>query len=174
MRFPPRNAWQQLYSIHVYEYGQFFPAVAIAMTRRTTAIYVHVLTSIKQWISDEFDLDWKPQIFLTDFEVALRAALPVVFGQDLRHKACYFHFSRAIYTRLEKMNLAAEYNTDCAFNEYIRKLKSLALVPADSLGECLRHVLDFKYVIMPKFVRSRCIGIRSVIQLTGAWQTMRG
>jgi hypothetical protein len=84
---------------------------------------------------------------LTDFELAIRGALEAVFDHNFLHKGCYFHYAQALMKKINEMGMKDTYNEDIAFNEYIRKLKVLAMVPHRVLGRCLQHLLDFRRVI---------------------------
>ena len=46
--------------------------------------------------------------------------------------------------KIKEMGMQDTYNEDISFNEYIRKLKVLAMVPQLALGRCLNHILDFR------------------------------
>jgi len=49
--------------------------------------------------------------------------------------------------KVGEMGMKDTYNEDIPFNEYIRKLKILAMVPQRALGKCLEHLLDFRRAI---------------------------
>jgi len=147
MKFPSddrENKWAQIYTIHVHENGVFVPAVTIASSRRTARVYANALIAIKEYILNTTGVTWEPEVILTDFEAAVGSALQLVFQHDYLHKGCYFHYSQALMSHIKELGLMKEYNKNIVFNEYIRKLKVLAMVPFYSLDGCLEHLLDFR------------------------------
>jgi MULE transposase domain len=148
MKFPSddrENKWAQIYTIHVHENGVFVPAVTIASSKRTARVYTNALMAIKEYIHENnLGGAWEPEVVLTDFEPAVGNALQLVFQHDYLHKGCYFHYSQALMSHIKELGLMKEYNKNIAFNEYVRKLKVLAMVPFYSLDKCLEHLLDFR------------------------------
>jgi len=76
--------------------------------------------------------------------LAVGNALQLVFQHPYLHKGCYFHYSQALMSHIKELGLMKEYNKNFVFNEYIRKLKVLAMVPFYSLAGCLKHLQDFR------------------------------
>ena len=148
MKFPSndrQDKWSQIYTIHIHENGVFIPAVTIASSKRTARVYVNALKGIKEYMRDNnIGESWEPEVILTDFEAAVGNALQLVFQHPYLHKGCYFHYSQALMSHIRELGLMKEYNKNFVFNEYIRKLKVLAMVPFYSLAGCLKHLQDFR------------------------------
>lgn len=60
------------------------------MTRKTTVAYTHLF----RYIKDEL-IDLKPTSFMTDFEVAMRYAIRIVYP-GAKMFTCCFHFCQAV------------------------------------------------------------------------------
>jgi hypothetical protein len=85
---------------------------------------------------------------MTDFELAVRSALPRVFTHEFEHLGDYFHFAQAIMKRVKLLGMLTDgpdsYGNDLLLNEYIRKIKVMALVPRQALSACLTYLLDLQ------------------------------
>jgi hypothetical protein len=58
------------------------------------------------------------QLVLTDFELAIRSALPLVF-ENFVHKGCYYHFCQALMKHIKEMGMWRLYNNDLVLQEYL-------------------------------------------------------
>jgi len=106
-------------------------------------MYASALQYLKDYMHDTMGLDWKPAVFLSDFEAAVISALPRVFKHDgFTHKGCWFHHSQAILKRVKSLGLQKAYSNDTSLKEYIDKLRYTALVPFYSISRCLSHLTD--------------------------------
>jgi len=143
MRFPPQSEWRQLYIIHGYVRGTFIPLVGIASNSTTGRMYASSLTYLKDNMREVIGLDWRPAVFLSDFEAAVISALPHVFTHDgFKHKGCWFHFSQAILKRVKSLGLQKDYSKDMELRVFIDKLRFMALVPFFSIARCLTTLID--------------------------------
>ncbi|CAN7946778.1 unnamed protein product [Ixodes pacificus] len=64
----------------------------------------------------------------TDFELALIQAILFVFP-GARHRGCHFHFSQAIWRKVQALGLSKAYRLDTSVAGFVRKMISLAFVP---------------------------------------------
>ncbi|CAN7949147.1 unnamed protein product, partial [Ixodes pacificus] len=64
----------------------------------------------------------------TDFELALIQAILFVFP-GARHRGCHFHFSQAIWRKVQELGLSKAYRLDTSVAGFVRKTISLAFVP---------------------------------------------
>jgi hypothetical protein len=138
MRFPPQKNWTQLYMIHGLVRGTFIPLVGIASNSSTGRMYASSLQYLKDYMREVSGIDWKPAVFLSDFEAAVISALPRVFTHDgFVHKGCWFHHSQAILKRVKSLWLQKAYSKDELLKQFVDKLRYIALVPFFSIGRCL-------------------------------------
>uniref|UniRef100_A0A915CVU2 MULE transposase domain-containing protein n=1 Tax=Ditylenchus dipsaci TaxID=166011 RepID=A0A915CVU2_9BILA len=88
----PRK-WEQIFAIHVLVNGRFVPAVAVIMSKRGRSSYLYVLQRLTTYMEETFQVVWRPELVLTDFEVAQRSAIHQHFP-GARHKCCFFSNKR--------------------------------------------------------------------------------
>ncbi len=71
----PGKKWPQLYGIHAEVDGRFVPCIAVLLGRANTATYLIMLLAIDEWIKLNMGVEWKPGVFFSDFELAIRSAI---------------------------------------------------------------------------------------------------
>uniref|UniRef100_A0A915CR67 Uncharacterized protein n=1 Tax=Ditylenchus dipsaci TaxID=166011 RepID=A0A915CR67_9BILA len=139
------------FSFHGLIDGSFVPMVNVLMTRRRTDDYVVIMEKISSWMINNIAgfPGWAPQVILSDFEPAIYASVDAVFGgliPRVKHRGCNFHFEQAILRRLFKSKqLKNKYCSCSRFNEYIRKMISLALIPQECIYESWKHLMNMDY-----------------------------
>jgi hypothetical protein len=89
----PRE-FEQLYSIHFYQLGKFFPAFFILMKNKLKASYIMVFNKIRETCM------LSPSIVVVDFEIGVVSALNQVFP-ECQVNGCVFHFSQSIWRKLQ-------------------------------------------------------------------------
>uniref|UniRef100_A0A915DRT5 MULE transposase domain-containing protein n=1 Tax=Ditylenchus dipsaci TaxID=166011 RepID=A0A915DRT5_9BILA len=136
------DGWAQLYVIHFQEGDELLPGMVALMTRKTSEAYRGLLFGLERWIRDNLALEWQPEKFLTDFEVAMDAIILEVFGAGTVHKGCYFHMTQAQQKKLRSLNLGPYYNKDVRFSEWVNKWKVLAVIPSLHIEELVEYLLD--------------------------------
>jgi len=141
VRPKPMKRWRQVYAFHAYVNGTFVPCAVAYMTSKSRRFYVRVIDALKDWIALNLELQWAPDYWLTDFESGIFGAVQRVWP-GVVHKACYFHFSKAIWTQVQKKGLAEDYNEDVPLNELVCMLKVMPLVPVASVPACVRFIID--------------------------------
>jgi hypothetical protein len=109
------------------------------MSSKSTRFYTVVLKGLQQYSQDKLQTEWKPKYWLTDFEQSTFAAVRNTFP-DIVHKGCYFHFTKAIWTQVQKKGLAGDYNTNIALNELVRSLKVMPMVPKESIADAMLSI----------------------------------
>ena len=65
---------------------------------------------------------------MVDFELAVLNAIDASFP-DSSKKGCFFHFSQAIFTKMQSLGLQVRYRDDEDFAYKVRMLAVLAFVP---------------------------------------------
>lgn len=82
----PGKKWSQLYSLHVSIQDRFIPAIIAFMAKDNSDSYVKLFKAIGHCM-ERYGIvrrraDWKPSLFLTDFELsAIRAVREVWRGK---------------------------------------------------------------------------------------------
>lgn len=71
------------------------------------------LQSILELI-DEFQLDLKTKLAITDYELQIGNSIQQVFGQ-IEPTGCYFHFKQAIMRKVGELNLRPTYGAYIQF-----------------------------------------------------------
>lgn len=96
------------------------------MTRKTQEAYTHLFQCIEAEI-----INLEPTSFMTDYEVAMRNALRVVFP-EAQLSSCWFHYCQAVKRHGSQIGgflMAARKNTETAKVYY--QILCLPLLPAD-------------------------------------------
>lgn len=100
------------------------------MSNRTFEAYEAVFKYIENNV-----FEFKPKLFMTDFEGALRKAINICYP-GIRLHGCWFHFDRAIYRyclKRPKLRQALKINLNA--KEVFKELLSLPLLPEKNFKE---------------------------------------
>ena len=73
-----------------------------------------------------------PQLFYCDFEMAIIKGMKLVFDRS-EIRCCDTHFKRAIRSNIQHHHLMELYNNNNSFQQFIRHLWSLSLVPTQDI-----------------------------------------
>ena len=73
-------------------------------------------------------LEVDPQRVLTDFELALQQSIAISFPQAEK-KGYLFHYSQAIWRKVQSLGLQKLYQEDDEFRAFINSVIALAFVP---------------------------------------------
>ena len=72
---------------------------------------------------------WRPQNNISDLELGLETALETEFPATTRKHGCYFHFTQALWRRVQNLELSIPYRQDNALKVVIRKIMALGYLP---------------------------------------------
>ncbi|CAF4456744.1 unnamed protein product [Rotaria sp. Silwood2] len=75
---------------------------------------------------------FKPERIISDFESSLVSIIPAKFPQAV-HQDCYFHYTQAIYRRIQSLGLSTAYSQDEEIRYCCRKLMAIALLPIEEV-----------------------------------------
>jgi MULE transposase domain len=78
-----QKGWSQVYTLHPQVNGRFVPAAVAFIGRANTGVYLVLLSAISDWIRNNFGKRWRPKLFMTDFEAAIRSAVDRFFEGNL-------------------------------------------------------------------------------------------
>lgn len=123
-----RSPFYQLYTIHVFVRSEDamkqLPVILCIMSRRRKKDYIYILTAIKEMLPSE------PRVkrIVMDFEKALWRAADSVFSA-VQIKGCAFHFSQALFRKIQELGLQPLYRSDEGTHKLLRKFMALCFIP---------------------------------------------
>ncbi len=95
----------------------------------------------------------QPNRITCDFETGLIPALQLEF--NARITGCYFHFTQAIFRKVQQLGLAVEYRANEQIRNSVRVLMAIAFVPLHLVQQTYEDVIDQ----MPLNVRATLVGL---------------
>ena len=81
------------------------------------------------------------ECFITDFERGVISALETDYS-NIQHFGCYFHFTKAIFRKIQEYGLATPYRENPLLKFFFRKIMSLPFIPADRIMEMIGQFLN--------------------------------
>ena len=125
----------QMVGIHgIFDSGWHFPLAYGLLPGKTQTLYSSLLENL-----DTFG-PYHPQSVLCDYEFALHNAIAHTWP-SATVRGCYFHYSQALWRRLQREDLVPEYQVE---NSPIRKafkmIKALPFVPEDFIHTAWRNL----------------------------------
>jgi hypothetical protein len=85
-------------------------------------------------LAENSGLRFEPNEIQVDFEIATIKAIENLFPNCIV-KGCLFHFTRAIWRKVQNLGLARFYNTDIRVRKLIHRIMRLALLPIEKFQE---------------------------------------
>lgn len=129
-----------------FDTGKGLPCVWCLLPSKSEASYQLMWDTVLQKLNMDGS-SYQPQRVVVDFEAAvikcLRNRLPGVSVVG-----CSFHFRNAIWKKLQDLGLAAFFNQDLDFQEWIRMIYSLSFVPLDKVVQYYDSVIMDKMYAM--------------------------
>uniref|UniRef100_T1IKG6 RING-type domain-containing protein n=1 Tax=Strigamia maritima TaxID=126957 RepID=T1IKG6_STRMM len=137
--FKVPNIFYQLCTIHVLAHNYVFPVVYALMTNKTEEGYQLLFSYVQSLIPG-----LNQEVFMSDFEKGIQNAARVVFSRA-RISGCFFHYTQAIWRKVQKLGLTNLYNdvTIPKAKLAIKMCMALALLPQQSINEGLNQINMF-------------------------------
>ena len=129
----------QNYLIHAWFREQMFPCVTILTPDRTKRTYKRVFQSIKQSTT----LQFRPAKIMTDYEQGAISAFTEEFP-NAQVKGCHFHFTQAIWRRIQELGLVTLYKENPEVRAWLGKFKSLAFVPLNLVENAFNYLISIQ------------------------------
>lgn len=121
------NLFGKLYTIHAVYSGEIISLLYVLLPDKKEATYNKMFQALKFL---KFDLC--PKSFTTDFEKAAMNSIKNEFPSTEIH-GCFFHFSQAVWRKIQNYGLTIKYIVDVNFALQVRKLIALAFIPIDKV-----------------------------------------
>ena len=97
---------------------------------------------IKQKIGQQFNiLHWAPEKIISDFETGLIPAVQTEINNAI-HWGCYFHFTQAIFCKIQNSGLQIPYRGDGNLKKNFRKIMSVGFLPLGEIRNAIVDLLD--------------------------------
>ena len=85
---------------------------------------------------------------ISDFELNIIKAVDDMLGVSV--EGCFFHFSKALQTKVEKSHFKTRYENDLSFQHFIKECGALAHCPLEDIEEGLRMIKEITTLKMKK------------------------
>ncbi|KAL2089322.1 hypothetical protein ACEWY4_014010 [Coilia grayii] len=125
--------YSQIFTVLGDVHGFVVPVVHMLMSQRTIGHYREALRCIKDTTRRASGHTWRPQKVVCDFEQALVAAVETELPRA-RVCGCFFHFTQALWRRVQSLGLAPAFRDDRRLKEVIRKVMALGHLPLPVVG----------------------------------------
>ncbi|XP_061165056.1 uncharacterized protein LOC133174030 [Saccostrea echinata] len=136
-----RSPFAQLFSIHGFlgdqQKQKQVPLAFVLMSRRQTADYVAVFTALMTILPRRAAV----QTIVADFERATWAAARETI-RGVTVEGCHFHWSQAIWRKVQEVGLQVPYNEDRHIHKTVRCLLSLPFLPEAEVKDAFLYIQD--------------------------------
>lgn len=144
----PFGPFKQLLLLYFRYQDKVFPFAYVLMTRKTQRSYQHLFEYINENVCS-----LKCNTFTSDYEVAMRNALAILFP-GTRLVACWFHYSQALKRKVRQIPNFERFLHGCAAAEAIYyKLQCLPLLPAKYILDTFKQLKEEALAIDKKKFR---------------------
>ena len=118
-----------LFIIHSFSHGKQFLLVYFLLNK-TQETYNMAFLLLKENCQN-YRITLDPSEVKTDFELALLQSIRISFP-NASFRGCYYHFSQAIWRKVQSIGLQQEYQTQGSeVKKFFRRVIALPFVPGD-------------------------------------------
>lgn len=121
------GVFKQLFTIHTLLGDRLMPRVYVLMQNKRSASYAAIFS----WLCNkcaELGHPLEPEHIFSDFESGLIEAISATFSAA-RHHGCFFHFTQAVWRKVQSLGLVTFYAQNDAARNTVRQLMALAFLP---------------------------------------------
>ncbi|KAL2629042.1 hypothetical protein R1flu_013728 [Riccia fluitans] len=129
------HLFQQLFTIHAFFGERQVPLLYVLMSSKDRETYVSLFRNLKD-LAIRRGRRFSSEQILSDFESGLIPAIHDEFPQSL-HRGCYFHFTQAIWRKVQQMDLTTVYTNNESIKGCIRQLMALRFLSIPRIREGL-------------------------------------
>ena len=130
----------QLFTIHSQYREHIVPLVYCLLPDKKRETYYNVLDIIKRKLA-EMELVFDPDYVISDFETAQIGAVSTQLPRT-HQRGCLFHFSQAVYKKVQKYHLSDLYFANPDVKSFIRQLLALPFLPATDIVPTFETLLQ--------------------------------
>ncbi|XP_071177801.1 uncharacterized protein [Mytilus edulis] len=117
----------QLYTLHAKVDEVMYPLVFRLLLNKSEQTYDRLFNLLKT-ACQQHHPQLAPQIFFTDFEIAIRNSAQRAFA-NITLRGCFFHFTQCIWRKTQNLGLATAYKNNEDLRLLVRRAAVLPLVP---------------------------------------------
>ena len=136
------SRWRQLFVFMLNYRGSFIPiAFGWLPNKRPVSYHIFVYLILSKFlqsrevISEDFgSTTFKLRKVRLDFEISIHFA----FNRYFKIMGCFFHFSKAIWKKVQDLKLVREYMKNKNFRNFIRSIVAIPFLPLDQIQGALR------------------------------------
>ncbi|XP_071111934.1 uncharacterized protein [Haliotis cracherodii] len=133
--------WDQLYVIHGLVGTKMTQIVFRLLPNRQRQTYERLFRLLKDAVHQSTGSPPQPQIIQTGFEVAAIRAIETLFP-DCDVRGCFFHYSKALWRMLQRLDFSALYQQNPEVNAWVRRAAALPLLPVNLVQDTFIDVMD--------------------------------
>ena len=126
----------QLFTVFIQDGHHAFPAIHVLMSKKSEFLYEEVLRKIVNLIPE-----FQPQLAVGEYEKAPRNAFRTIYA-TIEVSGCIFHYTKAIWKRVKKLQLSSTYTKNSNFNKWIRSIMALPMLLKEEITTVYKLLSD--------------------------------
>ena len=130
--------YYQLFTFHCFHLEKQVPLVYCLLLHKTAEQYIQLFRALRD-IMSKSNLVYSPKTIVSDYETGLISAI----RQELpgtEHHGCLFHFTQAIYKKLQELGLVTQYRDNINVQTYVRQLMALPFLSPTEISSTFHRL----------------------------------